>query len=279
MKINNHKISKTLVGEEIEFSATKNKGGEITPEFIIIHFTAGRSAESSVEWFKNQHAGASAHVVISRDGKITQLVEFNIKAWHAGRSRWAGKENFNNFSIGIELDNPGRLTKVNDRYYSWFKKEYNVDNVIAATHKHEKELSYWHNYTEAQMQSCFALCKELMMTYDIKDILGHDDIAPYRKSDPGPAFPMESFRAKLIGRDNDTADIYTINSNNVNIRKGAGTEYDSLGHLQKGKDVEFVSSKNGWFYVYVLEQQMENKEEPVYGWIHNSLLTKKANFK
>lgn len=76
MKIVNQKLSKTLPDEAISFTATPNKGGEMTPDAVIIHFTAGRSAESSVAWFRDPGAKVSAHIVIDREGKITQMVEF-----------------------------------------------------------------------------------------------------------------------------------------------------------------------------------------------------------
>lgn len=273
MKILKNKLSKTLSNESISFTDTPNKGGDMNPDTIIIHFTAGRSAESSVSWFKDPAAKASAHLVIDREGKITQMIEFGKKAWHAGKSRWADRSGLNDFSIGIELDNPGRLSKVNDRFYSWFEKEYPKDVVVEGKHKHEKNVSYWHNFTEKQIDACFKVCKLLMENYNIKEVLGHDDVSPYRKNDPGPAFPMESFRAKLFGRDDDTADIYKVTVNNVNIRKGAGTEFESIRQLQKDAKVEFLKSKLGWFYVYLLEKPKEG-EEPLYGWINGSLLQK-----
>lgn len=112
-----------------------------------------------------------------------------------------------------------------------------------------------------------------MQNYHIKEVLGHDDVSPYRKNDPGPAFPMESFRVKLLGREDDTADIYKVTVNNVNIRKGAGTEFESFRQLQKDTKVEFLKSRLGWFYVLVLEKPEEGKE-PLYGWVNGSLLTK-----
>lgn len=272
MKIVNEKLAKTGSSENISFVPSPNKGGQMVPDSIIIHFTAGRSADSSVTWFKNPEANASAHLVIGQDGKIIQMVEFNRKAWHAGVSRWADRSGFNNFSIGIELDNPGRLTKVNDRYYAWFGKEYLRDAVLEARHKHEKEMSYWHIFPEKQMDACLKVCKLIMQHYNIREVLGHDDIAPLRKNDPGPAFPMESFRAKLLGRQDDTADIYEITTDQTNIRTGAGTAFQSLAKLPVGTRVEFVESRSGWFYVYVLRNPAGG--EPLYGWINGSLLKK-----
>jgi N-acetylmuramoyl-L-alanine amidase len=273
MKIANNRLVSENTSEVIINDNTPNKGGVITPKFIIIHFTAGRGAESSVSWFKDPKAKASAHLVIGRDGKIYQLVDFNKKAWHAGTSQWADQTGFNNLSIGIELDNPGRLTKVGDKYFSWFKKEYSGDNVVAAPHKHEDTVSYWYEYTEQQIAACLDACKAIMEKYNIQDILGHDDIAPYRKNDPGPLFPMESFRARLLGREDDTMDIYETTSNNVNIRKGPGTQFEVFTKLKSGTKVEFMKSNSGWFFVYILNNP-DNVNDVLYGWVHSSLLRK-----
>jgi len=274
MRIVNHKIvqepgdAQTILQE-----STSNKGGSINPEYIIIHFTAGRSAESSVAWFKDSSARASAHLVIGRDGRIFQLMDFTRQAWHAGSSRWAGLKNFNNLSIGIELDNPGRLTKVGDRYVSWFKKDYTSENVVEAVHKHESSPTHWYEYTEPQIEACFEVCKAIRKKYDIKDVLGHEDVSPYRKTDPGPLFPMESFRARLFGREDEVMDIYEVTGNNVNIRRGPGTEFNSLGQLHQGTQVEFMRAEKGWFFVFVLEKPANN-EEMLYGWIYEGLLRK-----
>ncbi len=274
MKINNHKLVSENASEKITQEKTSNKGGTMTPGFIIIHFTAGRSAESSVDWFKNPGAGASAHLVIGRDGKISQLIDFNLKAWHAGVSRWAEHVGFNNFSIGIELDNPGRLKKEGGKYIAWFGKEYPEENAVEAIHKHEDAPSFWHSYTEKQIQTCLEVCKVLMQKYpSIKEILGHDDISPMRKNDPGPLFPMENFRARLLGRHDDTADIFKITTNGTNLRRGAGTDYAVIRQLSKDTEVEFIKSEKGWFYVFIAEKPKDG-EDVLYGWVHNSLVKK-----
>lgn len=274
MKVKDNRLVSDDSSKIIIQEITTNQEGVIDPQFIIIHFTAGRSAESSVAWFKDKTAKASAHLVIGRDGKIFQLIDFDKKAWHAGSSRWADLNSFNSLSIGIELDNPGRLTKVGDKYLSWFKKEYSKDNVVEATHKHEKLPTFWYDYTESQIEACFEVCKLLMTKYNIKDVLGHDDIAPYRKTDPGPLFPLEAFRARLLGRDDNTADIYEVITDNVNIRRGPGKEFDSIGQINTGAKVEFIKSEKGWFFVYLLEKP-SREEEVKYGWVYEQLLAKK----
>ncbi|TDQ77465.1 N-acetylmuramoyl-L-alanine amidase [Sphingobacterium yanglingense] len=273
MKVTNHRLTTNHVSEKIKHETTKNKGGRMNPQFIIIHFTAGSSATSSINWFKNPNARASAHIVIARDGTITQLVDFNQKAWHAGQSQWANFRGFNDFSIGIELDNPGRLHKVGNRYLSWFKQEYPIENVVEARHKHESTPSFWYEYTQEQIEACFELCQTLTKKYNIQIVLGHDDIAPYRKDDPGPLFPMESFKAKLFGRTGDSIDTYTVNTDKVNVRKGPGTSFESYGTLSKGSKVEFVKSQNEWFLVSLLENKFKD-QDVTSGWIHSRLLQK-----
>ena len=76
---------------------------------IVLHYTAGTSAESSALFLTRPDVSASAHVVIGREGEVFQLVPFNIEAWHAGKSWYAGRGGLNRYSIGIELDNLGKL--------------------------------------------------------------------------------------------------------------------------------------------------------------------------
>jgi N-acetylmuramoyl-L-alanine amidase len=73
------------------------------PDTIVIHYTAGSSAESAVNWLANPTSKVSAHIVIDRSGKIYQIIPFNKVAWHAGKSEYGGRNGFNSFSIGIEL--------------------------------------------------------------------------------------------------------------------------------------------------------------------------------
>lgn len=107
----------------------------------------------------------SSHLLIKRDGSITQFVPFNKKAWHAGISTFRGREDCNEFSIGIELEGTDE-------------------------NKYEKE----------QYESLISVTKELMSFFpDIKKdtIVGHSDIAPDRKTDPGKSFDWNYFRSNL----------------------------------------------------------------------------------
>ncbi len=207
MKVINHRLVQDD-GKPYPFERSPNQSsGTITPRFLIIHYTAGRSAESSVSWFKNPDAKASAHLVIGRDGSITQMVGFNRKAWHAGKSRWGDIVGLNSHSIGIELDNAGELThKAGGGWTAWFGKTYDDTDVVVANHKHDAPgtaPSGWHAYTEAQLDALMDVVAVLQAKYKFEAVLGHDDIAPGRKRDPGPAFPMASVTARHEGRDAD----------------------------------------------------------------------------
>ena len=174
-------------------------------DFLIMHYTAGGSYDGAASWLRNPLAKASAHIIIARDAKVGQLVPFNRVAWHAGVSTWTEDgvvyNGLNRYSIGIELDNAGRLTYHSDNLYkAWFGKLYHKDDVLRATHENEDFPSYWHTYTSEQLDRALHISALIMDTYGIPTVLGHDQISVGRKVDPGPAFPMFSFRARLEGR-------------------------------------------------------------------------------
>lgn len=143
-------------------------------ELIVIHYTAGHD---SLEWLTNPKSKASAHFLIGRKGKITQLVDTDHVAWHAGKSEYWGRKSVNKFSIGIELENLGNL-----------KGDFEP-------------------FPEAQIGALLILIADLLDAYpSIKDIVGHCDVAPNRKIDPGPLFPwpvldkLRSFDVKVRGK-------------------------------------------------------------------------------
>ena len=168
-------------------------GGAAMPvrRFLVIHFTAGASALSSVEYWKTPAAqGACAHVVIDRDGSVLQCRPFNVTCGHAGKSTWrdpgTGKryDGLNSCSIGIELANGGDS----------FPTRFSALPPLKARHKHGGPLCEWESYTPQQLATCEELAKALVARYHLDDVIGHDDIAPDRKNDPGPAFPMAALR-------------------------------------------------------------------------------------
>ncbi len=124
---------------------------------IVLHYTGMQSAEAALKKLCDPAAEVSAHYVIDEDGTTYQLVDENKRAWHAGVSEWNGETDINSASIGIELVNPGH------------------------------EFGY-REFPPAQMESLATLCKDIMSRHDIGSILGHSDIAPGRKQDPGELF-------------------------------------------------------------------------------------------
>ena len=277
MKINNHRLVQGD-GTPLPFVATPNIGGVMRPEYLIIHFTAGSSAQSSIAWLSNPQAQASAHLVIGRDGSITQMVPFNRSAWHAGKSLWDGRSGLNDFSIGIELDNAGKLERAGSRWLSTVsKRAYPDDEVLIANHKQDRPgapPSAWHEYTEAQIAAAQAVGLLLMQRYELKDVLGHEDIAPGRKSDPGPAFPMASFSARLKGRRADQAQIF-LTTTTLNIRSGPGLDHPLLpGSPLPAKTRLAVEEKQAlWWQVEVLGAQSDDAAQ---GWVHSRFLRPEA---
>lgn len=173
------------------------------PRYVVIHYTAGGSAEAAVRWLMNPDAPGkpSAHLLIGRDGSIRQIVPFNLVANHAGRSAWKGITGLNRYSLGIELANVGPLTPQPD---GSFRDSYGhpvpAGEGILAAHKNGGPVRGWQVYPAAQLEALERVLEALLAQYPtLEEIIGHDDIAPGRKSDPGPAFPMARF-ARLAER-------------------------------------------------------------------------------
>jgi len=212
MKIANHK----LFGEKTDFveANSYNRTAEMVPDSIIIHYTAGPSGEATVKLFQSKSSKFSAHIVAHENGRLTQMVDFNRKAIHAGESYYDGRKGFNNFSIGIEISNPGYLFKnpKGSGFITWWDKKKDKptpvpdDKVFFGKHRNSiTTMEYWHTYTQEQIDAVFELCKELVATYPIKMILGHEEIAPGRKTDPGPAFPLDLLRKEVFSNEKKSA--------------------------------------------------------------------------
>ena len=191
-----------LHGANVTHETTANYDGIIKPKYLVFHFTA-ISFAATVSVFKDPTPGkrVSAHLVIGRDGRIVQFVDFNLRAWHAGQSSWDGIANVNSHSIGIELENAGSIRIESNRFIGEEGEIVPAEQVMEASHKHANwNMTHWHRYSPAQIDACHEIAAILASTYAIEDIVGHDDIAPDRKWDPGPAFPLESVRTRALGR-------------------------------------------------------------------------------
>ncbi|MDX9883501.1 MAG: N-acetylmuramoyl-L-alanine amidase [Prolixibacteraceae bacterium] len=265
LSIVNHKLSGDNV---IPMACPKNHDKFIQgqPDSIIIHYTAGRDAASSAEYLCRDDVKASAHLVIGRKGEIYQLVDFNTVAWHAGESQYAGRTGYNKYSIGIELDNAGQLKQAGTEFVSWFGQKYQQNEAIYATHRNEQQPSWWQAYTPEQIEACRQVCELFIKNtaYGIKSILGHEEIAPGRKQDPGPAFPLNKFRTMLLSqnRSDEVPEMgmpgAVVHADLLNIRERPSVDAKKVAQpLKNGTEVKILDEANGWYLV----------ETKITGWV------------
>lgn len=275
MEIKNHR----LVADRLEWRESPNQGGKLVggrPDAIIIHYTAGSSAESAVRALSNPAKKVSAHLVVGQEGEIYQLVPFDTEAWHAGRSSWNGRSGYNRYSVGIEIDNAGILTaNGSGKYLSWFNRVYSDEQVLQATHRNETTTRYWHRYPEAQIEAVFDICEALFDAYPIREVLGHEEISPSRKTDPGPAFPLDRLRTTLFDADRQenlpddefppTARVATVSAPLLNIRRGPNVAFDPVAPpLKQGARVEIMDRDGDWSKVRFTTE----------GWVSSRYLSK-----
>ena len=127
---------------------------------LVLHYTGMPDAQSAIRWLANPESKVSAHYVVTEDGQIVRMVDESKRAWHAGQSRWRGIGDVNSASIGIEIVNPG---------HEWGYRD----------------------FAEEQIDALIPLVHQIMRRHGITrgNVVGHSDIAPARKQDPGELFP------------------------------------------------------------------------------------------
>lgn len=129
---------------------------------VVVHYTEMKPVETALERLTDPDAQVSAHYLITEEGEVVRLVHEDKRAWHAGLSYWRGTKDVNSASIGIELDHPGH------------------------------ELGY-REFAGAQIDALMPLLARIVEDYDIPraNVVGHSDVAPMRKTDPGELFPWD----------------------------------------------------------------------------------------
>jgi N-acetylmuramoyl-L-alanine amidase len=149
------------------FDSQKRKSKNI--KFVIIHYTGMKNNKQTIQRLTDVKSSVSCHYFIDQNGNITLMVPDLYIAWHAGKSKWNKYRSLNKYSIGIELSNPGH--------------DYN-----------------YKKFTNKQLKSLKQILKYLIKKYkiNIKNILGHSDIAPFRKKDPGEKFPWSDLSKKRL---------------------------------------------------------------------------------
>jgi N-acetylmuramoyl-L-alanine amidase len=140
------------------------------PDMILLHYTGMRSAEGAVARLRDPAAQVSAHYVVEEDGRILRLVPEERRAWHAGKSWWQGDTDINAGSIGVEIVNPGH------------------------------EFGY-RPFPDVQIEAVIGLVADIRTRWAVTDarILGHSDVAPARKQDPGELFPWKRLAEQRHG--------------------------------------------------------------------------------
>lgn len=263
--------------QQVEFYPTDNKGGEIKPKFLVIHYTAGAvDARGTAQYFQKPQAKSSAHLMLDKDGTFIQGVEFHRKAWHAGKSHWAGYNNLNNHSIGIEVCNPGLLTKTaSGDFKTWWGATINDATIIEAPHPNDPNgpVYGWVPFTPQQVSALINVGQLLMKEYKLQECVGHDMIAPGRKTDPGPCMDTRVYDQINRSRADSANDWewYVANVNDyLNGRAGPGTNYDVVLTLPKGEVVEVIKRQGIWWFV-----ENETGQEI---WVHSKFLgTRRAH--
>jgi len=204
VEIRNHRIF--VNGAQVPYRQTPNGGKSLDPSGIILHDTAGDlPGTGSVSWLCNPDSKASAHVVIGYDGKITQLQALNRQCWHAGASQYRGRSNCNAFTIGIEIANPGAMSKQGTGYSNNPdpKKGVKVSSSMpvrkASSPNHGP--AYWLEYSDAQVEAVTELCRAITAEYGTTFITTHWDIClpKGRKVDTNPLFPLDQVRRSVFG--------------------------------------------------------------------------------
>lgn len=193
---------------EISYLPTlKRKPRQKPITLVVIHYTAS-SLESALYTFGHEtypngsKCVASVHFVIGRSGKLIQMASLESTTNHAGESYWKGQPYCNQYSIGIELENMGYLTLKDGKYITYVGTPISQSNVAFAP-----DGKPWHAYTKEQIDTAIALCWTLKSLSSQgapfqaellpEDFVGHQDIAPGRKVDPGPCFPFQELRDSL----------------------------------------------------------------------------------
>ena len=204
----------------INFSTSKRSKKSI--KFIIIHYTGMKNQSKAIEKLCHLNSKVSAHYFIKNDGKLLNLVPDLYEAWHAGRSSWENFKSLNRNSIGIEINNPGH-----DYGYK--------------------------NFKEKQLSTLKKLLKLLIKKYKIKNynILGHSDISPDRKKDPGEKFPWKKLAKSGLSI------WHNLNENSIRVfRKQKVTIYDQVKFISNLKKIGYSRKiKNRTFIIKAFQRR------------------------
>lgn len=148
---------------------------------------------------KNEHnVELDSHVLINRDGSVYQSIPFDKQVDADIAGSWEGLSDLRSKSVIITLENCGRLDKKADKFYSGCGRTFDTNDVFTGIHQNEETLSYWQKFTNSQVQIAEKIIRCLTSTYQVKYILGNEEVCPGLQKDPGPAFPLEILRRRIV---------------------------------------------------------------------------------
>ncbi len=149
--------------EFIEAASPNFDARRAPPDMVILHYTGMQTGQAALERLRDPEAQVSSHYLVEEDGRVFRLVPEERRAWHAGKSFWKGERDINAASVGIEIVNPGH------------------------------EFGY-RKFPDGQIEAVIELLTDIRTRWDVPDarILGHSDVAPARKQDPGELFPWRT---------------------------------------------------------------------------------------
>ena len=208
--------------------------------YIIIHYSAIKSYKEALSHLSERKNKVSSHFFINKSGEIFYLVDVINRAWHAGRSYWKGIIDINSESIGIEMDNSG--------------------------HHYDFE-----NYTPKQINSLIQLLKYISIKFNIskQNILGHSDISPYRKIDPGERFPWKKLKKNNLSFFPNKLFQNTKNKIERYLEKkldSRNKKYQLLYMLNKiGYDIRAVKKDKKKYYILIKAYQMHYRQRLISG--------------
>jgi N-acetylmuramoyl-L-alanine amidase len=265
-------------GLDFQFIPSPNVSTQVQkPErTLIIHTTEGPSVVAAIGIFsvrKNKNdprSGLSIHLVLGRDGRhVVQMVSFEKGAFHAA--------DFNNKSIGIELDYPGDLKESGSKYR--LRSEFSEDRYIQASSLNSPHFRYWPLFPKEQLDALVEISKALMQEYQVVDVAGHEELHSY-KLDPGPAFPIVQFRARLGVKGRSIVLQETARDVRVRNKPGAGFIHLSEPEIPSGTPVTIINEFNdeagrGYCLVSVVDTVQGNPW--ILGWVEKEDVRVRTN--
>lgn len=199
------------------------------PSIILLHYTGMEDGLSAFEVLHDPTSKVSAHYMIDEDGTVHSLVPEDMRAWHAGVSYWDRETDINSHSIGIEMVNPG--------------------------HEHG-----YRPFPEEQMGSVLKLCRDIMTRHEIRHVLGHSDVAPERKTDPGELFDWEWLAAQGVGIWPDVTEGDRAEAAQVARRDyDAAKLFHKFGYNPMAASVDVVTAFHRHYYPQAFDERREGE--------------------